>query len=468
MLVAYRPRPVEMTSRPASPSASIHGDSDDDSPISLRPQRSPGLSSAVASVRLRSPGRQRTCGPARPAIVVKETLDAHFEELDDDLRRLNQYIINEEVGRGSYGAVYRGIDTVTGTTYAIKEFSKRKLRRNLMAKQMRQEGPHGGGSMFGVRSRRKSNAASDDPLNLIRPEIAILKQLDHVNIARLIEVLDDPSGDSLFVVLEWCSRGALMDVPASNTPASPPPYTEEQARLLFRDLVLGVEYLHSQEVVHRDIKPDNALIAEDGTLKIVDFGISEIIPQYAMNTPISTPSLAASSTTSPPPLSVLDKVTKQFAGSPAFMAPEQVVFPRIDYSGRAADIWAMGVTLYCITVGCLPFWSNNQLDLFELIEKDEFEIPATLSAPLHDLIRALLTKDYTKRIKMTELRVHPWITQSGEDPLVAAELNTAAHVKVTDADVANAFSKTTRSLYVLRALSKFKILLRKARSAKGV
>ncbi|KAK9486432.1 kinase-like domain-containing protein [Lipomyces starkeyi] len=292
---------------------------------------------------LRSPKRhhRRVLSGFKPE--VKETLNASLMQEGDTQIINNQYVIQEEAGRGSFGAVYRAIDKITNEVYAIKEVSKHRLRRQRGNAILRQRGRLGSPGLPPTRvGQLQMLRKMDDPLNLIRHEIAILKKLDHVNVANLYEVLDNPGGDSLYMVLEWCSKGVVMKL---DIDGQVEPYDEEQCRLYFRDLTLGIEYLHSQGVVHRDIKPDNLLLTSDNILKIVDFGVSEFFERNN------------------------DAMSKQ-AGSPAFMAPELNAVPRVDYSGRAADIWSMGVTLYCLVFGRLPFPYVNPVVLSEAINNE--------------------------------------------------------------------------------------------------
>ncbi len=102
--------------------------------------------------------------------------------------------------------------------------------------------------------------------------------------------------------------------------------------------------MHANDIVHRDIKPDNLLLSKDNVLKIVDFGVSEMFVKGN------------------------DKLKKS-AGSPAFMAPELCVVKHGEVSGRATDIWSMGVTLYCMIYGKTPFISGNILELYEMIKE---------------------------------------------------------------------------------------------------
>ena len=206
-----------------------------------------------------------------------------------------------------------------------------------------------------------------------------MKKLNHDNLVGLIEVLDDPSEDSLYMVLEYCKKGVIMKVGVDE---KADPYDDEECRCWFRDLILGIEYLHAQGVVHRDIKPDNLLLTEDDVLKIVDFGVSEMFEKES------------------------EMMTAKSAGSPAFLPPELCVAKHGGISGKAADIWSMGVTLYCLRFGRIPFERAGVLDLYESIKKDQISItPNECSEDLRDLISRLLEKNPTKRIKMREIRV---------------------------------------------------------------
>ncbi|OLL24444.1 Calcium/calmodulin-dependent protein kinase kinase 2 isoform B [Neolecta irregularis DAH-3] len=232
--------------------------------------------------------------------VVKETLNATLTETLAGARMLNHYLIKEPIGRGSFGAVYLAVDSFSNCEYAIKEFSKARLRRrsqSVILRRARSTAPRPP-----LPHRRSASDIHHDeergnPLHLIRGELAVMKKLAHANVVDLIEVLDDPNNDSLYMVLGLCKKGVIMDISLASKAT---PYTDSQCRKWFRDLILGIEYLHAQEIVHRDIKPDNLLLTKDGTLKIVDFGVSEM---FSKN----------------------DDTLRDTAGSPAFLAPECLV-----------------------------------------------------------------------------------------------------------------------------------------------
>ena len=331
---------------------------------------------------------------------VKETLHARSEYTNsqDDggaIHRINQYVIKEELGRGSFGAVHLAVDSY-GVEYAVKEFSKSRLRKRAQSNILRR--PHAArragniaaGLGFNSPLPRHSSATIQDqeegknPLFLIKEEIAIMKKLNHMNLVSLIEVLDDPNEDSLYMVLEMCKKGVVMKVGVDERAD---PYDEESCRCWFRDLILGVEYLHAQGVVHRDIKPDNLLLTDDDVLKIVDFGVSEMFEKQS------------------------EMLTAKSAGSPAFLPPELCVAKHGDISGKAADIWSMGVTLYCLRFGQIPFEKPGVLQLYESIKSDDVNLTSDepIDEDFQDLMKRLLDKDPAKRIKMQDLRVGHYI-----------------------------------------------------------
>ncbi|KAK7952638.1 uncharacterized protein PG986_008366 [Apiospora aurea] len=400
------------------------------------------ISSAPAAQQYQSPLRHHKRTPSQHR-EVKETLNARSEYTSDDADgtklRINQYIIREEIGRGSYGAVHVATDQF-GAEFAIKEFSKSRLRKRAQSNILRRPPGAARPGRFPGRSRRAQHDAAEakDALFLIREEIAIMKKLNHPNLVQLIEVLDDPEEDSLWMVLEMCKKGVVMKVGLDDRAD---PYPEEQCRHWFRDLILGIEYLHAQGVIHRDIKPDNLLLTEDDVLKIVDFGVSEIFEKPDT------------------------MITAKSAGSPAFLPPELCIVRHGDVSGKAADIWAMGVTLYCLKYGKLPYKRDNVLDMYEAIRNDQPEIPEDEEPEFRDLITRLLDKDASTRICMSEIREHPWVTLNGSDPLLSEVENCSDMIELpNDLEVNHAFTpKMSNMLTVMMAINKFKGLLARSR-----
>ncbi|KAM5351538.1 hypothetical protein ACJ41O_004261 [Fusarium nematophilum] len=421
-----------------------HDDTNNEAPP---PPLAHHLTEPTSVHRFSSPMRHHKRTPSAHR-EVKETLDAQTQFSNEDAdgkshHRVNQYTILEEIGRGSYGAVHLATDQF-GQEYAVKEFSKTRLRKRAQSHILRQgpRGPRrmgpGFGGLFNAGPRAKENS---DALHLIREEIAIMKKLNHQNLVQLYEVLDDPEEDSIYMVLEMCRKGVVMKVGLDEQAE---PYPEENCRYWFRDLILAIEYLHAQGIIHRDIKPDNLLLSDDDVLKVVDFGVSEMFEKPE------------------------NMRTAKSAGSPAFLPPE-LCGKHAEVSGTAADIWSMGVSLYCLKYGRIPFNRDGVLDMYDAIKSDEPQIPADESPDFVDLMHKVLQKDAGKRITMEQLREHPWVTRQGTDTLLSAEENCAHMVDPpNELEVNRAFTrKMNHLLCVMKAIHRFKSILTKHREARA-
>lgn len=391
---------------------------------------------------------------ASKANIVKETPNARssYKSSQDDgkwQRHINQYIIGEEIGRGSFGAVHLAVDQ-WGSEFAVKEFSKSRLRKRARSQFLRQP-PHvrrAGQLQPGGRGSPRPTFSGDDDepessLHLIQEEIAVMKKLNHPNLVQLIEVLDDPDEDSLFMVLELCKKGVVMKVGLGERAE---PYDHEQCRHWFRDLILGIEYLHAQGIAHRDIKPDNLLLTDTDILKVVDFGVSEIFEKES------------------------DMATAKSAGSPAYLPPELCVARHGNVSSQAADIWSMGVSLYCLRYGHVPFEQSGVLELYEAIRKDEVKYDGVDVDPnFIDMMNKLLEKNPAARITMDELREHPWVTRDGEDRLMSTKENVSVPVEPpTPIEVNHAITHNIGNLvFIMKVCNKFKRLLLKKHPEKA-
>lgn len=302
--------------------------------------------------------------------------------------QLNQYRLMESIGQGSYGIVKLAYNEEDDTHYAMKILSKKKLLKKA-----------------GIIGRAAPNRIklSVNPLDRVYREIAILKKLHHPNIVKLFEVLDDPVEDHLYLVFELLERGEVLEVP-TNTPI-----TEEQAWKYFRDVIMGIEYLHFQHIIHRDIKPSNLLLSEDGRVQIADFGVCNEFHGT-------------------------DAALSNTAGTPAFMAPEALT--NSQYSGKASDIWSMGVTLYAFVYGQIPFRDDNVMALYSKIQNDPVVFPEQppISEDLKDLMSRMLHKDPSQRLTLPEVKQHTWVTKGGVGPLPSEEDNCEL-VEVTDEEV---------------------------------
>ncbi|OPJ75048.1 calcium/calmodulin-dependent protein kinase kinase 2 isoform A [Patagioenas fasciata monilis] len=316
-----------------------------------------------------------------------------------DCVQLNQYKLKDEIGKGSYGVVKLAYNEDDNTYYAMKVLSKKKL--------MRQAGFPRRPPPRGAKAASEGCLQPRGPIEQVYQEIAILKKLDHPNVVKLVEVLDDPSEDHLYMVFELVKQGPVMEIPTLK------PLSEDQARFYFQDLIKGIEYLHYQKIIHRDIKPSNLLVGEDGHVKIADFGVSNEFKGA-------------------------DALLTNTVGTPAFMAPETLSETRKIFSGKALDVWAMGITLYCFVFGQCPFMDERILSLHNKIKTQTLEFPdqPEVTDFLKDLITRMLDKNPETRISVPEIKLHPWVTKNGAE-LLPTEDENCTLVEVTEEEVEN-------------------------------
>lgn len=287
---------------------------------------------------------------------VKETHKVIRTEDEDGNKMVNEYVRECKIGAGSYGKVVLYRSQVDGKHYAIKAFHKSHLLKLRVA---------------------PSETAMTDVLR----EVLIMKTLNHPNIVNLVEVIDDPNTDHFYMVLEyvdgkWASEGS----------GPPCGVGENTARKYLRDVVSGLTYLHAHNIVHGDIKPDNLLVTSTGTVKIGDFSVSQVFED--------------------------DKdELRRSPGTPVFTAPECCL--GLTYHGKAADTWAVGVTLYCMVLGQYPFLGDTLQDTYDKIVNNPILIPDDLSPQLRNLFEGLLCKDPRQRLTLGTVAEHPWVI--GED-----------------------------------------------------
>lgn len=335
-------------------------------------------------------------------------------ESHPDYEQLNHYRLKGEIGQGSFGIVKLAYNEQDNTHYAMKVLSKKKL--------MRRAGLYG--RMPPARDGKKIRVG---PLEQIYREIAILKKLNHLNVVKLYEVLDDPDEDNLYMVFELVQRGPVINVPTSN------PLPEMKAWQYFRDIVMGIEYLHFQKIVHRDIKPSNLLLSDDDRILISDFGVCN---QFEG----------------------VDAFLSDTAGTPAFVAPEVLKGTREVYSGKALDIWQMGICLYSFVYGDVPFQDSNILALYTKIKSSPVNFPekSIISDSLKHLLSRMLEKDPKERIKLKGIKEDDWVTQNGTSSLPTEEEN-CRPVKVTEDEI----KKSIQSVPKLDTLILVKSMLKK-------
>ncbi|KAM3874911.1 calcium/calmodulin-dependent protein kinase kinase 1b [Diretmus argenteus] len=336
-----------------------------------------------------------------PRVVRQPTVETKRVSITDgeDCVQLNQYKLKTEIGKGSYGVVKLAYSDDSEEYYAMKVVSKKRLMRQCGF--LRRPPPQG------PRLQQDPLSKPMGPLERVYQEIAILKKLDHHNVVKLVEVLDDPVGDDLHMAFELMKKGPVMEVPTDS------PFTEEQARFYFRDVVMGIEYLHYQKIIHRDIKPSNLLLGDDGHVKIADFGVSNEFEGS-------------------------DALLYSTVGTPAFMAPEMITEHEQSFTGKALDVWAMGITLHCFVFGVCPFYDEFIVALHNKIKNKDVEFPQMpdVSEELKELIQMMLDKNPETRITIPEIKLHGWVTEDGCSPLPLEEEHCTV-VEVTEEEVQN-------------------------------
>ncbi|XP_072765256.1 maternal embryonic leucine zipper kinase isoform X2 [Anoplolepis gracilipes] len=239
------------------------------------------------------------------------------------------------------------------------------------------------GEKVAIKIMEKTTLGEDLPR--VKLEVEALKTLLHKHICKLYQVIETES--HYFMVLEYCSGGELFDHIVEKNKLS-----ETESRRFFCQIVSAVVYMHNLGYAHRDLKPENVLLDKEENLKLIDFGLCAK-PKMGMQAHLYTS-----------------------CGSPTYAAPELIMGKK--YLGSEVDIWSMGVLLYALLCGFLPFDDNNLENLYKKILSGKYEEPYWLSDDSKALIRSMLQIDPVKRITILELCHHPWVTSNSLKPIV--------------------------------------------------
>jgi len=223
-----------------------------------------------------------------------------------------------------------------------------------------------------------------DPSNLAKVyrEVEVMKLVNHPNIVKLYQVMETKS--MLYLVSEYAPQGEIFEYIARHGRMS-----EALARRKFWQIVLAVEYCHSRRVVHRDLKAENLLLDSNMNIKIADFGFSNF---WSPSSNLTT-----------------------WCGSPPYAAPE--VFEGKQYKGPEIDVWSVGVVLYVLVCGALPFDGSTLHALRDRVLSGRFRIPFFMSSECESLLRRMLVLDPTRRYTLQQVKAHPWM--QAEVPPVA-------------------------------------------------
>lgn len=303
--------------------------------------------SAVSDVQL-----EVTDGGEKTAERIKKLADLIVGDIN------TIYKLGEELGRGRFSVVRGALHLKEKAKYAVKVVENESL-------------------------------ADEENLEALETEIDILRQLEHPHIVSLKEVVVTRS--DTFIVMELLSGGELF-----NRIVEQGRFNEEAAAALFAQILLSMEYLHSLNIVHRDVKPENILYVKEGSseIKLIDFGYAGVW-----------------------------EPTKQLTGlcgTPDYVAPEVLTWYDDEEHGTpygmSSDLWSLGVLLYVILSGCSPFSADDEDAILQLVKLGKYEFHesewADVSGNAKDLIRKLLVVEPSERLTMEGLLTHPWLQKA--------------------------------------------------------
>uniref|UniRef100_W5M109 Microtubule affinity regulating kinase 2 n=1 Tax=Lepisosteus oculatus TaxID=7918 RepID=W5M109_LEPOC len=211
-------------------------------------------------------------------------------------------------------------------------------------------------------------------------EVRIMKLLNHPNIVKLFEVIETEK--TLYLVMEYASGGEVFDYLVAHGRMK-----EKEARAKFRQIVSAVQYCHQKCIVHRDLKAENLLLDADMNIKIADFGFSN---EFTLGNKLDT-----------------------FCGSPPYAAPE--LFQGKKYDGPEVDVWSLGVILYTLVSGSLPFDGQNLKELRERVLRGKYRIPFYMSTDCENLLKKFLILNPAKRGSLEQIMKDRWMNVGHED-----------------------------------------------------
>ncbi|XP_034944669.1 serine/threonine-protein kinase MARK2 isoform X12 [Chelonus insularis] len=250
-------------------------------------------------------------------------------------------------------------------------------------------------------------------------EVRIMKMLDHPNIVKLFQVIETEK--TLYLVMEYASGGEVFDYLVLHGRMK-----EKEARAKFRQIVSAVQYCHQKKIIHRDLKAENLLLDSEMNIKIADFGFSnEFTPGNKLDT---------------------------FCGSPPYAAPE--LFQGKKYDGPEVDVWSLGVILYTLVSGSLPFDGSTLRELRERVLRGKYRIPFYMSVDCENLLKKFLVLNPTKRASLEvrgekNIMKDKWMNMGYEDdelkPYLEPEPDYKDHKRIGESAKALAILGYTRS-----------------------
>ena len=302
-------------------------------------------------------------------------------------KKIGRFILKKAIGEGAFSSVYLAEERIH-RKHGSKDNNKKEKKENTdkdnenkddtenKDNNNQKEHKHRIPKLVACKIIPRTKIEAKKMTTRLDQEIKVHQLMHHPNVVQLIDVHKDTQ--FYYIFLEYCPCGELFDLVISKSKL-----TEDEAAIYFKQILIGLKYIHSLHVAHRDMKPENVLLDESGHVKISDFGLSKLLDEKS------------------------EGLSKTPCGSPCYASPECISGK--PYNGKTNDVWSCGVILYAITTGLLPWTKRNQKELFKQIQRGEYSIPSFLSENCTDLIRRLLTVDNTKRITIDEALEHPFL-----------------------------------------------------------
>jgi serine/threonine protein kinase len=233
------------------------------------------------------------------------------------------------------------------------------------------------GEEFAVKVFPRSNLQTEQDRIHLQREVDAMALLQCESIVRLHHFSCDDQ--SIYLVMDLCPGGDLFQYISTHGP-----FEEPVAALVFKQLVGAIAYCHMRGVAHRDLKPENILFTEFPMIKLSDFGLcGYLMPEAKLQT---------------------------FCGSPCYFAPE--ILMGAEYDGARADIWSLGIVLFVMVTGMMPWNPENESRMQQQIRKADYYMPATVSRECQDLIRGLIRVNPMDRFPLSKILSHPWLGYS--------------------------------------------------------
>ncbi|KAK1891863.1 MAP/microtubule affinity-regulating kinase 3 [Dissostichus eleginoides] len=305
---------------------------------------------------------------------------------------VGNYRLLKTIGKGNFAKVKLARHILTGREVAIKIIDKTQLNPNSLQKSAQERVL----SLTTVRAYRSNDSedtsgSSSPPLRpgLLFREVRIMKILNHPNIVKLFEVIETER--TLYLVMEYASGGRIRAAKTSKETTNCESHYREDGnsdqKPIKLDIVSAVQYCHQKHIVHRDLKAENLLLDADMNIKIADFGFSN---EFTMGNKLDT-----------------------FCGSPPYAAPE--LFQGKKYDGPEVDVWSLGVILYTLVSGSLPFDGQNLKELRERVLRGKYRIPFYMSTDCENLLKRFLVLNPTKRGTLEQIMKDRWINAGFEE-----------------------------------------------------